>query len=159
PAIGAQPGTGSPRRFSGSLPHWVLADTESDAEAAAGESTGEEHVEEASAARHEVEETHAETHGAAGLSDEEAASLSARLVEAKHEEAQARAEADTLVGGAEFDEDEAEALHEAHQIAEREEHGHHPEEEEHDEHEEREEAEEEAHEEHFAAESAHEEHH
>ena len=154
PAIGAQPGTGSPRRFSGSLPHWVLADTESEAEAAAGESAAQEHVEEASAATHEAEETHAETlhNEPAGLSEDEAASLSARLVEAKHEEAQARAEADTLVGGAEFDEDEAEALHEAHQIAEREEHSHHHEEEEHDE---QEEAEEEAHEEHFAAESAH----
>jgi len=157
PAMGAQPGTGSPRRFSGSLPHWVLADTESEAEAAAGESATAEPVEEASAVTHGAEETHAETlrNGSAGLSEEEAASLSARLVEAKHEEAQARAEADTLVGGAEFDEDEAEALHEAHQIAEREEHGHHHEEEEHDEHEE---TEEEAHEEHFAGESAREEH-
>ena len=90
-------------------------------------------------------------------------SLSARLVEAKHEETQARAEADSLVGGTDFDEDEAEALHEAHEIAERQEHGHHEEEteeeqDEREEREDREDAEDEAHETQFAAESGHEEH-
>jgi Rne/Rng family ribonuclease len=163
PAVGLQPGTGSPRRFSGSLPHWVLADTESEAEAVASESSSEEHSPEAAAEVDHAEEISAAParNATPALSDDEAVSLSARLVEAKHEETQARAEADSLVGGADFDEDEAEALHEAHQIAEREEHGHHHEEseEEQDELEEREEAEAEAHEEQFAAESGHAEHH
>jgi Rne/Rng family ribonuclease len=172
PAVGLQPGTGTPRRFSGSLPHWVLADTESEADAATGESATDEHAAEAAeealaaAAQQHAEQTPAGPvrNGAAGLSDEEAVSLSARLVEAKHEETQARAEADSLVGGADFDEDEAEALHEAHEIAEHEEHGHHEEEseeeqDEREEREDREDAEEEAHETQFAAESGHTEHH
>jgi ribonuclease G len=163
PAVGLQPGTGTPRRFSGSLPHWVLADKESEAEAAASESSSEEHAPEAAAQIHLAEETSAEParNATPALSDEEAVSLSSRLVEAKHEETQARAEADTLVGGADFDEDEAEALHEAHEIAEREEHGHHEEEseEEQEEREDREDAEEEAHETQFAAESGPTEHH
>src|SRR5215470_5157100 len=81
PGIGAQPGAGSPRRFSGSLPHWVLADTESEAEVAASDAAAEGHqaevAEESSAALHHTEEAHAETlrNGAASLSDEEAASL------------------------------------------------------------------------------------
>src|SRR5208337_3547395 len=154
----------TPRRFSGSLPHWVLADKESEAEASATES-GTEAAEEAPAAvaHHDAEETPAEPvrNSTTGLSDEEAVSLSSRLVEAKHEETQARAEADTLVGGAEFDEDEAEALHEAHEVAEHAEHGHHEEsEEEQDEREAREdredaEAEAEAGEGQFASESGH----
>ncbi|HET6932306.1 MAG TPA: Rne/Rng family ribonuclease, partial [Candidatus Acidoferrum sp.] len=163
PAVGLQPGTGTPRRFSGSLPHWVLADKEADAEAVASESATEEHDSAAAAEIHEAEESLTEPapNAAPALSDEEAVSLSARLVEAKHEETQARAEADSLAGGTDFDEDEAEALHEAHEIAEREEHGHHEEEseEEQDEQEEREEAEAEAREEQFAADSGHEEHH
>jgi Rne/Rng family ribonuclease len=55
-------------------------------------------------------ESHAEPHrnGTTGLSEEELTALSARLVEAKHEETQARADADTLTGGADFDEEEAE---------------------------------------------------
>ena len=164
PVVGLQPGTGTPRRFSGSLPHWVLADKESEAEASATES-GTEAAEEAPAAvaHHDAEETPAEPvrNSTTGLSDEEAVSLSSRLVEAKHEETQARAEADTLVGGAEFDEDEAEALHEAHEVAEHAEHGHHEEsEEEQDEREAREdredaEAEAEAGEGQFASESGH----
>jgi Rne/Rng family ribonuclease len=162
PAVGLQPGTGTPRRFSGSLPHWVLADKESEAEAAASESSSEEHAPESSAQIHLAEETGAEParNAAPALSDEEAVSLSARLVEAKHEETQARAEADSLVGGADFDEDEAEALHEAHEIAEHEEHGHHEEEseEEQEAREDREDAEEEASEAQFAAESGHAEH-
>jgi len=120
-----QPGPGGPRRFTGSLPHWVLADNESESEAggAVEEEEGEESVsEEMEAASPVAEETHEEVHegahknGAAGLSEEELSALSSRLVEAKHEETQARADADTLSGGAEFDEEEAEEeeLHEEH---------------------------------------------
>jgi Rne/Rng family ribonuclease len=116
PAIGAQPTPGGPRRFSGSLPHWVLADKEAE-----GAETGEpaeghadaveadtlaEHVEEV---RHEEVASEPQRNGTAGLSEEELSELSARLVEAKHEETQARADADTLAGGADFDEEEAEA--------------------------------------------------
>src|SRR4029077_20656988 len=50
--------------------------------------------------------------GAPSLDEEQLAALSANVVEAKHEETQARADADTLVGGAAFDEDEEET-HEA----------------------------------------------
>ncbi len=123
PAFGAQPATGGPRRFSGSLPHWVLADNESEAEGAGGEGATETHAEETAESLTHAEEHREEVHsepqrnGAAGLSEEELAALSSRLVEAKHEETQARADADTLAGGAEFDEEEAEeeaALHEEH---------------------------------------------
>jgi ribonuclease G len=166
PAVGLQSGTGTPRRFSGSLPHWVLADTEAEAEASGSEAATGEHATEAAAEVEHAEETSAEPgrNAAPALSDEEAVSLSARLVEAKHEETQARAEADSLVGGADFDEDEAEALHEAHEIAEREEHRPHEEEteeeqDEREEREDREDAEGEARETQFAAESSHVEHH
>ena len=124
PAIGMQPPAGGPRRFTGSLPHWVLADNEAESEAA-GEVTEEpvaeteEHV--AAHEEHHEEEAHAETrrNGTTGMSEEELAALSSRLAEAKHEETQAHAEADSLAGGAEFDEEEAEELieeeHEEHE--------------------------------------------
>jgi ribonuclease G len=54
------------------------------------------------------EDVVAEHHGSTGLSEEELGALSARLVEAKHEETQARAEADTLAGGPDFDVEEDE---------------------------------------------------
>jgi Rne/Rng family ribonuclease len=114
PAFGAQPTTGGPRRFSGSLPHWVLADNEPAGEAGGAEAAADETVAEAADAELTVVEEHHEgslsephRNGTAGLSDEELTALSARLVEAKHEEVQARADADTLAGGAEFDEEEA----------------------------------------------------
>jgi len=146
PAIGMQPPAGGPRRFTGSLPNWLLADNE--AEAAAGEATDEaaiettEHV--AEIEEHHEEETHAELHrnGTAGLSEEELTALSSRLVEAKHEETQARADADSLVGGADFEDDEE--AEESEELAE-EEHEAHDEHEEHDERDEHDE-EDEAHE-------------
>ena len=119
PAVGLpQSGPGVRRRFSGSLPHWVLADAESDAaeaapseEIVASEAAAvipapvEEHPQGATAAL----TTH---NGAPSLDEEQLAALSANVVEAKHEETQARADADTLVGGAAFDEEEEET-HEA----------------------------------------------
>ena len=116
PAFGAQPATGGPRRFTGSLPHWVLADNESESEAAAREEGIAEGaaLETSETAAPLLEETHEEArteplrNGTVGLSDEELTALSARLVEAKHEEIQARAEADTLAGGPEFEEEEGE---------------------------------------------------
>jgi len=126
PGVGMQPPSGGPRRFSGSLPHWVLADNEPEAEdsAAAAEEAAEEQVAGAAgqvarvAEEHHEEEQHAELHpnGVASLSEEELTALSSRLVEAKHEETQARAEADSLAGGAEFEEEEAEEIaEEAHE--------------------------------------------
>jgi Rne/Rng family ribonuclease len=125
PAVGLQPSSGVPRRFSGSLPHWVLADTESEAaatptdEVASVEQAAESTEQIApSVDAHQEVQPHGVVHrnGTAGLSEEELTELSARLIEAKHEETQARAEADTLVGGADFEEDEegaeAEELHE-----------------------------------------------
>jgi ribonuclease G len=130
PAIGMQPPAGGPRRFTGSLPNWLLADNEVEAEAAvnAAEQAAAEHG--AEIEEHHEEETHADVHrnGTVGLSDEELSALSSRLVEAKHEETQARADADSLVGGADFEE-EADEEEETEELAE-EEHEEHDEEEE-----------------------------
>jgi ribonuclease G len=127
PAAGLQTGAGVPRRFSGSLPHWVLADKEAEAEAALGEVSHAQEVSSGAAAdisahtqehleehREEETRTEARVNGTTGLSEEELSALSARLVEAKHEETQARAEADALAGGAEFDEDAEEAQEDLH---------------------------------------------
>jgi Rne/Rng family ribonuclease len=113
PGVGVQPPSGGPRRFSGSLPHWVLADNEP-AAAGAGEGLEDsaevhEGVSASAEEQHEVIQE-AQHNGVAGLSEEELSALSTRLVEAKHEETQARADADALGGGAEFDEEEAEEL-------------------------------------------------
>ena len=123
PAFGMQPPSGGPRRFSGSLPHWVLADNESETDGTATEEEGEEHITEAGESVASAAEQHEEIHGGAqttGLSEEELSALSQRLVEAKHEETHARADADTLVGGPDFDEEEEdEALVEEPHEAER----------------------------------------
>lgn len=123
PGFGGQP-SGGPRRFTGSLPHWVLADNESASEAAGAEA--EEEVEEtveateasASASEEHADQTQSEPqrNGSAGLSDEELSALSTRLVEAKHEELHARADADASVGETDFGEEEVEedALEAAH---------------------------------------------
>jgi ribonuclease G len=121
PAVGLpQSGPGVRRRFSGSLPHWVLADAESDAAEATLEEVAASAASEAAEAISAPVEEHPQgataaltTHnGAPSLDEEQLAALSANVVEAKHEETQARADADTLVGGAAFDEDEEET-HEA----------------------------------------------
>jgi Rne/Rng family ribonuclease len=100
------PGGSVPRRFSGGLPRWLLADGGSEAEAAApGETAApleethsvESPVLESESARNEVE-----------LNEDQVAALASGFVEAKHEETQAVAEADAVVGGAEFEEEEAE---------------------------------------------------
>src|SRR6266852_6122232 len=116
-AVGMQTTAGTPRRFSGSLPHWVLADNEAEA-AQAGETTSEESSSEAAenaALAAETETLHEEEastepqrSGTAGMSDDDIAALSARLMEAKQEETQARAESDSLSGGAVFEDEEEE---------------------------------------------------
>jgi Rne/Rng family ribonuclease len=109
--------SGGPRRFTGSLPHWVLADNETAGEPAvpdADEEESEQAVEpvetSGSGAAEHADETQTEhqRNGSAGLSEEELSALSTRLVEAKHEEIQARADADELVGETDFEEEEVE---------------------------------------------------
>src|SRR6202007_1103993 len=51
---------------------------------------------------------HERTRTDASLSDEDVAVISSSLIEAKHEETQAHAEADALVGGAVFEEEDEE---------------------------------------------------
>jgi Rne/Rng family ribonuclease len=114
PAVGLQPGGGVPRRFSGSLPHWLLAENEPGGEALTGDSASEqtvsEAIENATTATEETEEAASEhvQNGASSLSDEHLKALSAQLVEAKHEETQARAAADTVIEEVEFEEEEEE---------------------------------------------------
>src|SRR6266513_2357678 len=104
------------RRFSGGLPRWLLADAGAEAEGApAGESAGA--VEASSAAGSVVagsvpEAAENETEPARNdleLNEDQVAALASGFVEAKHEETQEEAEADAIVGGAEFDEEETEA--------------------------------------------------
>ena len=113
-STGTPSGANVPRRSSGGLPSWLLAETGSESHAATG---GEDitKAEEISAA---VPQTPAPTYETgehepqrsdASLSEEEMAALSSSLVEAKHEETQAKAAADALVGGAEFEAEELDA--------------------------------------------------
>jgi ribonuclease G len=114
------PGTVAPRRFSGGLPRWLLAEEGvTDAAAAAGEETAETGGASASA-----EETLTETaralelpsapanaepeppvRGEVDLDEDQVASLASEFAEAKHEETQAHAKADAVVG-AEFEDEE-----------------------------------------------------
>jgi Rne/Rng family ribonuclease len=101
----AAPGGSVPRRFSGGLPRWLLADGGSEAEAAAPSETAP--VEEVSLPESTVIE--AETsRGEVELNEDQVAALAADFAEAKHEEATAEAEADAIVGGAEFEEEDTE---------------------------------------------------
>ena len=107
--------TNIPRRSSGGLPRWLLAETGPDPDTS---STGTEELasaaEDTSSAIHdapaardaapEPEPGQAET----PLSEEQVAALSSSLVEAKQEETSEQAKVDALVGGAEFEEDEEE---------------------------------------------------
>ncbi len=103
-----------PRRFSGGLPRWLLADAGAESDiAASGETPAT--AEELSAGSalvepsQEMAATNVETtRNDVELNEDQVAALAADLVEAKHEEATAEAEADTIVGGAEFDEEESE---------------------------------------------------
>jgi len=93
------PATGGavPRRFSGGLPRWLLADAGTEAETA---SESREPAQPQTANEPERNGT--------DLSEDQVAALAADLVEAKHEEATAEAEADALVGGAVFEEEDEE---------------------------------------------------
>jgi Rne/Rng family ribonuclease len=118
------------RRFSGGLPRWLLADTGSESEAApvsADENIGVAEDSSLSAhganpPRHEASPLELPATSAAEsvparndveLSEQQTASLSMELAEAKHEETSDHAKVDALVGGAEFDDDEPEEIHAA----------------------------------------------
>jgi ribonuclease G len=109
-------GSNVPRRSSGGLPRWLLAETGNEAETS---STGTEELTSASedtttaapeaagnAAPQIAEPEPARTD--ASLSDDDMAVISSSLIEAKHEETQAKVAADTLVGGAVFEEEDEE---------------------------------------------------
>jgi Rne/Rng family ribonuclease len=111
----APAGTGVPRRFSGGLPRWLLADAGPEAEATnAAETAGsadEVAVTNAASAEPSRETPASEkepVRSDAELSDDQVAALASGFVEAKHEESQAEAEADAVVGGAEFEEEDGE---------------------------------------------------
>ncbi|HET8924143.1 MAG TPA: Rne/Rng family ribonuclease [Candidatus Acidoferrum sp.] len=99
----AAPGGGVPRRFSGGLPRWLLADAGTEAEAPPEEALAVE----VSAANNAVRESEP-VRNEAELNEDQVAALAADFVEAKHEEATAEAEADALVGGAVFEEEDSE---------------------------------------------------
>ncbi len=110
------PGGGSvPRRFSGGLPRWLLADAGAEAEAApAVEAAGGEEQSSAAggAAVEPSQETAAKDAESARndveLNEDQVAALASGFVEAKQEETSEAAEVDAIVGGAEFDEEESE---------------------------------------------------
>jgi len=111
---GLPAGPNVPRRSSGGLPRWLLAETGTEAETGSAEASSPtvenstSPADEAAEAR-EAERIRVEN----SLSEEDVAALSSSLVEAKQEETQAKAAADTVVGGAVFDDEEAEEEEEA----------------------------------------------
>src|ERR1700682_6458169 len=122
--------TNVPRRFSGGLPRWLLADASSESEAAA--ISAEENIGVAQdsstsahgalAARHEASplelpianadkiEHEAANRSDVELSEDQVAALASGFIEAKQEETQEEVEA-PLVGGDEVEEEESEAEH------------------------------------------------
>jgi Rne/Rng family ribonuclease len=111
-----------PRRSSGGLPRWLLAESGPEGEAATatpGDTSPSAEdapaaVTQPSAGMQEVAEPeHARPD--AGLSDEDVDVISSSLMEAKHEETQAHAAADAMSGGAVFEEEEEEAEEETHE--------------------------------------------
>ena len=107
---GLPTGSNVPRRSSGGLPRWLLAETGAEAEGAtepADVNSAEESIaspiEEAAEVR-EAERIRVEN----SLSEEDVAALSSSLVEAKQEETQAKAQVDAVLGDAEFDEEDGE---------------------------------------------------
>jgi Rne/Rng family ribonuclease len=121
-AIPGGAGAGAvPRRFSGGLPRWLLAEEGAEAAptsaeentAASNESSLSAQVEErdeqeSASANLPVAAEGPETRGEVDLNEDQFASLASEFVEAKHEETQKHAVADAVVGGAEFDEEDDE---------------------------------------------------
>src|SRR5258707_1107424 len=124
---GTPSGGNVPRRSSGGLPRWLLAETGNEGE------TSSTSTEELSSSASDTTTTAPQALGAprqpvqqertrtdASLSDEDVAVISSSLIEPKHEETQAKAAADTLVGGAAFEEEDEEEELEVQQEAEEE---------------------------------------
>ena len=111
----APSGSSVPRRFSGGLPRWLLADAGAEAEAApvVEAASGKEQSSAAGGAAVEPSQETA-TNGAESarndveLNEDQVAALASGFVEAKQEETSEAAEVDAIVGGAEFDEEESE---------------------------------------------------
>jgi Rne/Rng family ribonuclease len=110
------PGSG-PRRFTGGLPRWLLADAGAESEAApvsaeenigvADDSTLSAHGN--NPPRHEASPLELPSSASsADLSDDQIAALASGLVEAKQEEAQEEVQVNPLGGGAIFEEEEEE---------------------------------------------------
>jgi ribonuclease G len=102
----ATPGSAVPRRFSGGLPSWLLADAGTEASAAGAAPAETESPQAPAVEQGEPERNH--RNNDVDLNEDQVAALAADLVEAKHEEAAAEAEADTVVGGAVFEEEDTE---------------------------------------------------
>ena len=85
---------GTPQRSKRSLPSWLLANTEADAPAESAPGAGVE-----------TTDAPAVTRAENSLTEEDVVALAAQLAEAKHEETQAEAKADAVVGGAVFEEE------------------------------------------------------
>ena len=112
-------GANVPRRSSGGLPRWLLAETGNEAETT---STGTEELTSSADDTRSGPQALASVSGVVerestptdsplseeDVSEEDVAVISSSLIEAKHEETQAHAAADTLVGGAVFEEEEEE---------------------------------------------------
>lgn len=113
------PGTGGPRRFTGGLPRWLLADAGAESEAApvsADENIGVADDSTLSAhgnnpPRHEASPLELPGGGQSSsesesLNDDQITALASGLVEAKQEEVQEVAHVDALAGGAIFEDEE-----------------------------------------------------
>src|SRR6267154_575622 len=110
---GTATGGNMPRRSSGGLPRWLLAEP--------GNETSSTGTEEIAGAAEDTNSAIAETPAHAeeatepeavrpdaSLSDEDVAVISSSLIEAKHEETEAQAAAGAMVGGPVFEEEEGE---------------------------------------------------
>jgi ribonuclease G len=123
PTAPGAPATSGPRRFSGGLPRWLLAEEgvtdaseasaeEADASSAAiagDDQTATEHpgALELPTAR-ESAEAEPPVRGEVDLNEDQVASLASEFVEAQHEATQGLAKADAVVAGAEFEEEDDE---------------------------------------------------
>ena len=122
PAQPGAPGSGGPRRFTGGLPRWLLADAGAESEAApvsADENIGVADDSTLSAhgnnpPRHEASPLELPSGGGSQsqvieseqLNDDQIAALASGIVEAKQEEVQEVAHVDALAGGAIFEDEE-----------------------------------------------------
>src|SRR6267154_3697413 len=110
--IGTPSGGNVPRRSSGGLPRWLLAESGNEAETSSTSteeltSSGDDTTTAPPQAASDLVDAEP-TRTDASLSEEDVAIISSSLIEAKHEETQAKVTADALVGGAVFEDEEQE---------------------------------------------------